>query len=220
MLVCLCLSAKSCAVIISQRKNKTKTQGGIMFKSFIITAALVVSASAQASNSIGMFLFQKQIVQIQGVIKAQGLNWHVGDTNSYKLNMGGFINGTMKMSIREIGADGIWMVQDVDMMIQKSKIEVLLDPNTGEVKKMLVDGKEQAPPKNDTEIVDQKEATVTVPAGTFKAIYLKMKDKSQNDAISEMWVNPRDLPLTGLAKSLADSQLGKVTIELTSFEKK
>lgn len=191
-----------------------------MFKSFIIAAALVVSTSAQASNSIGMFLFQKQIPQIQGVIKAQGLNWHVGDTNNYSLNMGGFLNGTMKMYVRDIAADGIWMVQDVDLTIQKSKIEILLNPATGEVIKMIVDGKEQAPPKNDTEIVEQKEATVTVPAGTFKVIYLKMKDNSQNGQISEAWINPREIPLIGLAKSLADSQIGKVTVELTSFEKK
>ncbi len=191
-----------------------------MFKSLILAAALVVTASAQASNSIGMFLFQKQIAQIQGAITTQGLAWKVGDTNNYKLNMGGFINGTMKMYVREINSDGIWMNQDVDLMIQKSKIEVLLNPANGEVIKMIVDGKEQAAPKNDTEVVEQKEATVTVPAGTFRTIYLKLKDNAQNGQTSEMWVNPRDIPLSGMAKSLADSQLGKVTIELASFEKK
>lgn len=190
-----------------------------MFKSLIIAAALVVSTAAQASESIATFLFQKQMVQIQGVIKAQGLNWHVGDTNNYKLNMGGFLNGTMKMYVREIAADGIWMNQDVDLTIQKSKIEVLLNPNTGEVIKMIVDGKEQAAPKNETEVLDQKEATVTVPAGTFKAIYLKLNDKSNNQT-SEMWVNPRDIPLSGMLKSVASSQLGPVNIELTSFDKK
>jgi outer membrane lipoprotein-sorting protein len=125
----------------------------------------------------------------------------------------------MKMYVREINSDGIWMNQDVDMKIQKSKIEVLLNPNNGEVIKMIVDGKEQAAPKNDTEVVDQKEATVTVPAGTFKTIYLKLKDNAQNGQISEMWVNPRDIPLSGMAKSVADSQIGKVTIELVSFTK-
>ena len=60
---------------------------------------------------------------------------------------------------------------------------------------------------------------VTVPAGTFDTIYIKIKDKANNDQISEQWVNPRDIPLSGMVKSLADSQLGKVTIELTSFKK-
>jgi hypothetical protein len=192
-----------------------------MFKSLILAAALVVSTSAQASDSIATFLFQKQIAQIQGEVTAQGLNWHVGDTTNYNLNMGGFINGTMKMYVREITADGIWMNQDVDVVIQKSKIEVLLNSATGEVIKMIVDGKEQAAPAaGDSEIVDQKEATVIVPAGTFKAVYLKMKDNANNGALSEVWVNPRDIPLSGMLKTISDSQIGKVTIELTSFEKK
>jgi len=190
-----------------------------MLKSLIIAAALVISTAAQASQSMGQFLFAGQVQLLQNEVVAQGLNWKVGDANDYKLNMGGFINGTMKMYVREITADGIWMVQDVDLMIQKQKIEVLIDANTGEIKKMLVNGQEQQPPKSDYEVVDQKEANVTVPAGTFKAIYIKIKDNANNGQISEQWVNPRDIPLSGMIKSLADSQLGKVTIELNSFKR-
>lgn len=190
-----------------------------MFKSVLVAAAMIVSVSAQAYNTVAESIFATQQTQIQQSIVTLGLDWKVGDENNYKLNMGGFLNGTMKMSVREIGADGIWLVQDVDLMIQKQKIEILLDPNTGVIKKMLVDGKEQAVPKTDMEIIDQKEDKVTVPAGTYDAIYLKVKDKANKDAISEQWVNPRDIPLSGMLKSLADSQLGKVTIELTSFKK-
>ncbi len=190
-----------------------------MFKSVLVAAAMIVSASAQAYNTVAEGIFASQQFQIQQSVVAQGLSWKVGDENNYKLNMGGFLNGTMKMSVREVGADGIWLVQDVDLMIQKQKIEVLVDPNTGAIKKMIVNGKEQEPPKSQIEIVEQKEDKITVPAGTYDAIYLKIKDKAQNDAISENWVNPRDIPLSGMLKSLADSQLGKVTIELTSFKK-
>ena len=62
--------------------------------------------------------------------------------------------------------------------------------------------------------------SVTVPAGTFKTIYLKMKDNANKGAISEVWVNPRDIPLSGMAKTISESPLGKVTIELNSFERK
>ena len=191
-----------------------------MFKSMVIAAALVVSTAAQASNTVAGFLFAKQISTIQQNIVTFGPNWKVGDACDYKLNMGGFLNGTMKMYVREIGADGMWIVQDVDMMIQKQKVEMLMDQNTGEIKKVLVNGKEEKLPESDPEIIEQKEANVTVPAGTFVAIYLKLKDNKQNGAISEMWVNPRDIPLSGMLKSIQDSQLGKVTIELTSFTKK
>lgn len=189
-----------------------------MFKSLILVASLVVATSAHAYNTLAESIFASQQKQIQGAVVAQGLNWQVGQENNYKLNMGGFINGTMKMSVREITADGIWMVQDVDLMIQKQKVEVLIDPNNGQIKKMIVNGQEQAPPKADYEVLEQKEDHITVPAGSFDTIYIKVKDKAANDAISEQWVNPRDIPLSGMVKSLADSQMGKVTIELTSFK--
>jgi hypothetical protein len=189
-----------------------------MFKSLIIAATLVATASASA-NTLAEVIFASQQAQLQEAVVTQGLNWTVGQENDYKLNMGGFLNGTMKMSVREVGADGIWMVQDVDLMIQKQKIEVLIDPNNGQIKKMLVNGQEQTPPKQDIEIVDQKEDHITVPAGAFDVIYLKIKDNAQNGALSEIWINPRDIPLSGMAKTIQDSQLGKVTIELTSFKK-
>jgi len=189
-----------------------------MFKSLVLGASLLVAVSANAYNTVAESLFASQQHQIQSAVTTQGLEWKVGQENDYKLNMGGFLNGTMKMSIREVGADGIWMVQDVDLMIQKQKIEVLIDPNTGAIKKMLVNGKEQTPPKSDYEVLEQKEDHITVPAGSYDAIYIKVKDNAQNGAISEQWVNPRDIPLSGMLKSVADSQLGKVTIELTSFK--
>ena len=190
-----------------------------MFKSFIIAATLVVSAAASAHNTVAEAIFASQLPQIQGSVVAFGLDWKVGQENNYKLNMGGFLNGTMKMYVREIIADGIWMVQDVDLSIQKQKIEALLDPNNGQIKKMLVNGKEQEVPKADYELVEQKEDKVTVPAGTFEAIYLKIKDNANKGQISEQWVNPRDIPLSGMLQSKADSQMGKVVVQLTSFKK-
>lgn len=190
-----------------------------MFKSLIIAATMVVTATASAHNTLAEAIFASQLTHIQQSVVTQGLDWKEGQENNYKLNIGGFINGTMKMYVREIIADGIWVVQDVDLSVQKQKIEILIDPANGQIKKMLVNGKEQAPPKADYELIDQKEDKVTVPAGTFEVIYLKIKDNANNGQISEQWVNPRDIPLSGMAQSKADSQFGKVTIQLTSFKK-
>lgn len=190
-----------------------------MLKSLIMAAALTVSVAAQAYETLGEALFAAQLPQIQESVVTQGLDWRAGQENNYKLNMGGFLNGTMKMYVREVGADGIWMVQDIDLQMQKQKVEVLIDPANGQIKKMIVNGKEQAPPKADYELIDQKEDHIKVPAGSFDVIYLKIKDKANNNQISEQWVNPRDIPLSGMAQSKADSQLGKVTIQLTSFKK-
>ncbi|MCM2355037.1 MAG: hypothetical protein NDI63_15570 [Pseudobdellovibrio sp.] len=189
-----------------------------MFKSLIIAATLVVSAVAQA-NSPAEVLFSSQKAVMQDVV-AMGLPWQVGDENNYKITMG-FLPGTMKMFVREINADRTeaWLVQDVNLLIQKQKIEALIDMNTGETKKMLVDGQEQQVPASNYEIIDQKEAQVTVPAGTFRTMYIKIQDNGNNGQITEQWVNGRDIPVNGMAKSMSDSPLGKVTIELTSFKK-
>lgn len=190
-----------------------------MFKSLILAATLAVSVAAQAHNTLAEAIFASQLPAIQSSVVTQGLDWRAGQENNYKLNMGGFLNGTMKMYVREVIADGIWMVQDIDLQIQKQKVEVLIDPSNGQIKKMIVNGKEQAPPKADYELIDQKEDKITVPAGTFEVIYLKIKDKANNGQISEQWVNPRDIPLSGMAQTKADSQMGKVTVQLTSFKK-
>jgi hypothetical protein len=192
---------------------------GNMLKSLLIGTAMIVSVSAHAYNTVGEALLASQLPALQGSVVTEGLDWHVGQENNYKLNMGGFLNGTMKMSVRSVDANGIWMVQDVDLMIQKSKIEVLIDAANGQIKKMIVDGKEQEPPKTDFEIIDQKEDHITVPAGEYDVIYIKIKDNAQNGQISEQWINPRDIPLSGMVQSKATSQLGPVTIQLTSFKK-
>lgn len=190
-----------------------------MVKSFILAAAMIVSASAYAHNTIGESIFASQLSHIKQAVVTEGIDWKVGDTNNYKLNMGGFLNGTMKMYIREVGADGIWMVQELDLQIQKQTMEVLIDPNTGEIKKMLVNGKEQSIPKSDPQIIDQRQEKVTVPAGTYDSFWIKIQDKANNNAESEQWINSQEIPLSGMLKAIQDSQLGKVTIELTSFTK-
>lgn len=189
-----------------------------MVKSLLVAAAMIVSASAHAHNTIAESIFATQLPHIQKAAVTEGVDWKVGDTNNYKLNLGGFLNGTMKMFVREISADGIWLVQELNMQIQKQTVEMLMDPNTGEIKKLLVNGQEQSVPKSEPEIVDTRQEQVTVPAGTFDSYWVKIKDKATNE-VAEQWINPRDIPLSGMIKAIQNSQIGKVTIELTSFTK-
>lgn len=190
-----------------------------MVKSILVAAAMIVSVAAQAQNTLSESLFATQLPAIKQAVITEGIDWKVGDTNNYKLNMGGFLNGTMKMFIREIAADGIWMVQEIDLQIQKQTMEVLIDQNTGEIKKMLVNGKEQAVPKSEPHIIDQRQEKVTVPAGTYDSFWIQIEDRANNNAKAEQWINAQEIPLSGMLKAIQDSQLGKVTMELTSFKK-
>lgn len=160
-------------------------------------------------------LQQSTIKQIQNV---ERFDWVTGDNCSYNVDMG-FIKGTMVMSIGVIEADGVWMIQDMDLgFMGKQKIELLTDPSTGAIKKMIVNGKEETPPAPpEIDIISVTDETITVPAGTFQTQHAQLKDKKSNDEIN-MWAT-MDVPVSGLVKQIQPSQLGQVTMELTAFHK-
>jgi len=189
-----------------------------MVKALIAALGLAFSVNAVAAPTITDVLVQAQMPAIMDQAQTQGLDWKVGDTASYTVDMG-FIKGSMVMSVASIGADGIWMNQDMDLgFAGKQQAQTLIDPNTGEIKKMLVNGKEQAVPKQDIEVIDMKEDKVTVPAGTFDCIHARLRDKEKNEEINA-WLNPSIVPLSGMLKQVAPSQFGNVTVALKSFKK-
>ena len=189
-----------------------------MFKAIIAALGFAFSVNAVAAPSFVDVVVQQTQQAIMAEAHTMGLDWKVGDSNSYSVDMG-FIKGSMVMSVRSIGNDGIWMVQDVDLgFAGKQKIESLLDPNTGEVKKMLVNGKEQEVPKQDVEVIEITEDKITVPAGSFDCIHARLKDKTNNNEIN-VWINPQAVPLSGMLKTIQPSQFGNVTILLKSFKK-
>ncbi len=182
-------------------------------------AATLTFSAAHAEQSAFVQFSQPLIdsVQIQSNVSAMALKWKVGDKADYKMAVGGFINGTIKSFVREDNGTEIWVQQDMDLgFAGKQKVEILFDKATGQVKKLLADGKEQQiPDASKMELVETKEDQVTVPAGTFKAVYAKIKDRDSGN-IQEAWINPQEVPINGMVKALADSQLGKVTQELTA----
>ncbi len=189
-----------------------------MIKAIIASLALAFSVNAVAAPTI----VDAIVAQTQTVIFSQahtlGLDWKPGDTGSYSVNMG-FIKGSMVMSVRSNNAEGIWMDQDMDLgFAGKQKAEMLIDPNTGEIKKMLVNGKEQEIPKQDMEVISATEDKITVAAGTFDCIHVVVNDKAKNEE-SNIWINPQVIPMSGMIQQISPSQLGKVTVALKSFKK-
>ena len=189
-----------------------------MVKAIIAALGLVFSFNAVAATSVGQEIAMAQLPAIMEQAQTMGLDWKVGDRADYALDMG-FIKGTMIMSVASIGADGIWMNQDADLgFMGKQKIETLIDPNTGEIKKILANGQEQQIPKQDIEVIEMKEDRVTVPAGSFDCIHARLRDKEKNEEINA-WLNPGLIPMSGMIKQVAPSQMGTVTISLKSFKK-
>lgn len=190
-----------------------------MFKGLIIGAVMATSSFVFAANSIVDVVVDVHQHALMDEARTTGLNWKVGDTANYNVDMGGFIKGSMVMNVREIGADGIWMDQNVDLgFAGKQTMSVLIDPNTGEIKKMLVNGQPHEIPENNSEVVKAEEDKVTVPSGTYECIHVTLKDKKTNEE-SNIWINPAIVPMSGMIKAVQPSQLGQVTMVLKNFKK-
>ena len=182
---------------------------------FAVTALLFsinVFAAPTANEVIGEI---QKIVLKQSAERAG--NWVIGDQNNYNIDMG-FIQGTMEMSVKDIVPEGIWLLQNANLgFLGAQVIETLIDPATGKVLKMLVNGQEQEPPVLNVELIEVIDATVTVPAGTFDCQHIRLLNKDDNKEM-KMWSSGL-VPLSGLVKSINPSQFGNVTTELTSFHK-
>ena len=202
----------------NRMSNKRKPKEKKMIKGMIATAVVFIGLNSFAGN---LFLDINNYNSLQRVAMSQvgplGLDWKVGESVDYTLDMG-FIKGTMHTEVRSDTAEGIWMVQDMDLgFMGKQKIEILFNKADGSIKKILANGKEQSlPDASNTEMVEMKESSVTVPAGTFDCIYARILDKKENKE-TEAWINPSVVPTSGMIKTVAPSQMGKVTVEMTGF---
>lgn len=192
-----------------------------MFKKMILALGVLASTVSMAAEFSTMDLVRGLQQSTMDQARTTAIEWTVGDACHYNLSIASFIKGTLDIVVREKSADGYWLDQNADLgFAGKQSASMLIDANTGAVKKILVDGKEQPlPDQNDMEVIEVKESSVTVPAGTFEAVYFKVHDKKQNQDM-EQWVNPKLIPISGALKSIGQTQMGPLVTELVSFEKK
>lgn len=186
-----------------------------MLKIITTIFSLLVAVPSFATPTIAQIVLQKQLSTLK--VGALGLGWKQGDSANYNIDMG-IAKGTMVMAVASNDGNEIWLNQDMDLgFLGKQKIETLLDANTGEIKKMLVNGKEEAIPEQDVDVVSLEPDTITVPAGTFDCTHATLVDNKSKDEIN-IWASP-EIPMSGMIKQVAPSQFGNVTVELTSFKK-
>jgi hypothetical protein len=146
-------------------------------------------------------------------------NWNPGDKANYNLSVGTFLKGTMNMEVLSFDGSILALKQVMDLKVMKQDCEISLDVGTGEITKMVCNGQTQDPGAQDVEIIETRQEKVTVPAGTFDSTWVKAREKTQN-TVSEQWVNPFDIPVLGMIKMKAASQMGEINAVLTSFVKK
>jgi len=188
-----------------------------MLRSILIS--IVFCFGIQANAFIGLDL-KNNIDFFEKHSKAQAvgtlaLPWVVGEQANYSLKMS-ILTGKVNMEVKSDTGNGFWVHQNMEVAGQKNLVEMLFDKETGEVLELIVNGKkEDIPEQGDAEVIEQREEEVTVPAGSYDCIYLKIRSDGQD---SEMWVNPIDVPIFGLLKQIAPTQLGPSTLELKDFK--
>jgi len=192
--------------------------------SLIWVAAAAFSLNAQASalptsTTDAAFKILRQI-DLQDSIQNL-INWQVGDFHKIKIAMM-FGNGSGTKEATKEEGNAIWLVTDMSILGQNQKSEALINRADGKVLKLIVNGKEENPNEGgEVEIIEQKETSVTVGAGTFECIYVKAKMTAQGQTQDiELWANPIDVNLDGSLKVVVQTTFGPITITLEQFGKK
>ena len=158
-----------------------------MIKAIVLALSMALSFGANAGN-INTLVADINSAILQDVDTQAGFNWKVGDQATYNLKMG-FISGKMIMGVKAYTPDNLVLTQDMDLgFMGKQACEITLNPQTGETKSFVCNGQAQDPNAGGAvELIEQKEDTVKVPAGTFVCVYIKAK---QGENIIQQWVNP------------------------------
>lgn len=144
-----------------------------------------------------------------------GVVFKVGDTLNANLKIvEANINGTVKIAITALDATTVTIQEDADLQIQKQVIVMVINKTNGKVISVTVNGQPQQVPTSNPKIVKQETATVTVPAGTYACLHLVLDDNGNQ---SEIWADPKDIPINGLLKEVGKQQGYTVEMELTSF---
>lgn len=190
-----------------------------MYKALMLALGLFVAVNANAASFIDTAFQTTQ--RLLGGVSTQGtFDWKAGDEADYNMNMG-FISGKMIMKVVSVAPTEVVFSQDVDLgFMGKQHCDIAINPQNGQTKSFVCNGQAQDTSGGDTQIIENKEDTVTVPAGTFTCMYIKAQQTVQgNQQTVEQWINPKLIPVMGMAKTIAPSQIGQVVVELTAFHK-
>ena len=118
----------------------------------------LANASTVPTNTADMSYQVAKSVNTAIIQLANQLNWQVGDFHNIDIKMA-FGGGTgTKTVTQDVPAEGaFWYVNEMSLFGQAQKTEALMRRSDGKVLKLIVNGKEQAPESDDSniEIIEQ-----------------------------------------------------------------
>jgi hypothetical protein len=155
------------------------------------------------------------INNVTTLIDAQSvINWQVGDSADYNLSITGYTGTLHEEVTKNETPTQVWFEEVANIAGQNQTEEILLDRNTGKVLRLIENGQEQTVPNDDVTIIAHDQESVTVPAGTFQVQHITARN-NQSPHI-ELYLNPNDITVGGVAKEVTQTQYGDMTIELTA----
>ncbi|MGZ3723891.1 MAG: hypothetical protein ACXVA9_13200 [Bdellovibrionales bacterium] len=188
-----------------------------MLRSLLLTVCMVAGAAASAKSVTLAEVVARSTAKIikQNILLVDQFN--VGDTNNYELTVSSF-KGTMIMKVTGVTASELTIEQDISIAGQNQNAIEVVNPNTGEIISLTVNGQKQnVPPAGDTEIISHTSATITVPAGTFNCQDVKTHSKSENSD-AEQWIDMGGtVPVGGMLKMATTAQGMDVVAVLTQY---
>lgn len=185
----------------------------------------VQSASAQQENSVDLLAIQESMTH-QLALDYQdalflGIEWKVGETQKFNMTLSGIgAKGTMVKTVAKDEGETLWLTQQMVIMGQNQKAEIQMSKADGKILQVIVNGKKQNVPEQDFEIISANPEDLTVPAGTFHTMHIKIKDRKSGKE-GEVWMSPGETVMEGTIKAIQDAGIGGilVTLELTEFKR-
>ena len=183
-----------------------------MLRTLLLSAVFMIGAGASATNVSNLMLN----IAKKSMFAHPMARFVVGDTANYSLSVSS-MTGTMVMKITSVDSSGVMIDQNITLPMESEDVQELINPQTGAVISITVNGQKQTPPDpNDTQITSETLATITVPAGTYKCQDVKFHLKTENTD-GEQWVDMDDIPVGGMLKMTTTEQGMAVEADLTSF---
>lgn len=166
-----------------------------------------------------LVIISMALLSLNPSIESNLVDWKVGDRLEYNLTLGPISGQAWRgVTKEEDQGKNIWVESNIEAMGQIQVIEQLIRRKDGKLLKLLVNGEEQDLDKSGKiEIVKEDYVSVTVPAGTFKALYLKINTEQAKGI--ETWINPAKTVMDGILKMVVPNQFGELVLELTGFKK-
>jgi hypothetical protein len=158
------------------------------------------------------------LFEVQSPTALNLIDWKIGDEQTFSITAMFGMSGQMVKSVTREEGEAVWFRQAISLMGQNEVMDTLINRADGKVLKMLKNGQEQPLPTDDDkpEIISQDYGPVTVPAGTFQAIHIVAKTKKVSKL--ELWANPRDTVMEGTLKTVVNTGMMDITMQLTSFK--